>query len=139
MTAPANGATVSGTIMLSANASDNVAVASVQFRVDGANLGSALTAAPYTYQLNTATLSNGSHMLSAVATDTSNNSATSTAVTVTVTNSNPPDTTPPTVSITSPIPGATIFGNAVSGSAVALVANASDNVAVASVQFQIDG
>ncbi|MGH8304028.1 MAG: Ig-like domain-containing protein [Steroidobacteraceae bacterium] len=125
--------------MLSANASDNVAVASVQFRVDGANLGSALTAAPYTYQLNTATLSNGSHMLSAVATDTSNNSATSTAVTVTVTNSTPPDTTPPTVSITSPIPGATIFGNAVSGSAVALVANASDNVAVASVQFQIDG
>ena len=33
--APANGATVSGTVALSATASDNVGVAGVQFRVDG--------------------------------------------------------------------------------------------------------
>src|SRR6266566_2237527 len=35
-----NGVTVSGTITVTANASDNVGVASVQFLLDGANLGS---------------------------------------------------------------------------------------------------
>ena len=47
ITAPANGATVSGSVTVSANASDNVAVAGVQFKVDGANVGSEDTAAPY--------------------------------------------------------------------------------------------
>ncbi len=85
--APANGATLSGTVVVTASATDNVAVASVQFRVDGTNVGSALTATPYQYQLNTTTLSNGTHTLTAVATDTSSNSATSAGVTFTVTNS----------------------------------------------------
>ena len=35
LTGPAEGATVSGTVTLSANASDNVGVAGVQFKVDG--------------------------------------------------------------------------------------------------------
>ena len=133
MTAPVSGATVSGTVSVTANASDNVAVASVQFRVDGSNVGSAVTAAPYSYSLNsTATLSNASHTLTAVATDTSNNTTTSAGVTVTVSNTTP-DTTPPTVSITAPASGATVSGT------VSVMANASDNVGVASVQFQLDG
>ena len=132
ITAPASGATVSGTVSVTANASDNVAVASVQFRVDGSNVGSAVTAAPYNYSLNTATLSNASHTLTAVATDTSNNTVTSAGVTVTV-NNTVPDTTPPTVSITAPASGATVSGT------VSATANASDNVGVASVQFQLDG
>ena len=132
ITAPASGATVSGTVSVTANASDNVAVASVQFRVDGSNVGSAVTAAPYSYSLNTATLSNASHTLTAVATDTSNNTTTSAGVTVTVNNTTP-DTTPPTVSITAPASGATVSGT------VSVTANASDNVGVASVQFQLDG
>src|SRR2546425_3634164 len=36
---PASGATVSASITVSANASDNVGVAGVQFKLDGANLG----------------------------------------------------------------------------------------------------
>ena len=40
MTAPAGGATVAGTTTVTASASDNVAVAGVQFKLDGANLGS---------------------------------------------------------------------------------------------------
>ena len=39
MTAPAAGATVSGTVALSANASDNVGVVGVQFLVNGAATG----------------------------------------------------------------------------------------------------
>ena len=39
MTAPANGATVTGSVTVSANASDNVGVAGVQFLLDGAPLG----------------------------------------------------------------------------------------------------
>jgi len=47
VTAPSNGATVSGTVSVTANASDNVAVASVQFQLDGANVGALDTTAPY--------------------------------------------------------------------------------------------
>src|SRR5262249_34748111 len=39
ITAPAAGASVSGSITLSANATDNVGVAGVQFEIDGARLG----------------------------------------------------------------------------------------------------
>src|SRR5437879_1292344 len=44
-----------------------------------------------------------------------------------------PDTTPPTVSITSPASGATVSGT------ITVTANASDNVAIADVQFFRDG
>jgi Big-like domain-containing protein/collagenase-like protein with putative collagen-binding domain len=138
ITSPANGASVSGTITVSANAADNVAVASVQFRVDGNNTGNPVTAAPYTFSLNTATLTNASHTLTAVAKDTSNNTATSAGVTVTVNNAAPPDTTPPTVSITAPPSAATAFGITVAGNTT-LTAIAADNVGVASVQFKVDG
>jgi len=134
ITSPAAGATVSGTaVIISATASDNVAVASVQFKIDGVNGGSPVTTAPYTYTLNTNTLSNGNHILTAVVIDTSGNSTTSAVVTVSVNNTTQ-DSTLPTVSITSPAAGATV-----SGSAVIVSASATDNVAVASVQFQLDG
>ncbi len=71
---------MSGTVTLMANASDNVAVAQVQFKLDGANLGAAVTAAPYTMSWDTTPSTNANHTLTAVATDTSNNSATSTSV-----------------------------------------------------------
>src|SRR5262249_35084731 len=41
--APSTGATVSGVINITANATDNVAVAGVQFLLDGANLGAEVT------------------------------------------------------------------------------------------------
>src|ERR1700730_3044429 len=47
LTAPAANATVSGATMVSATASDNVSVAGVQFRLDGAPLGAEDVAAPY--------------------------------------------------------------------------------------------
>jgi Big-like domain-containing protein len=95
ITAPSSGATVSGAITLTATASDNVRVASVQFKLDGANLGAKDTAAPYAVSWNTTTATSGPHTLVAVALDTSGNSTTSAAVTVTVAQS---DTTPPVIS-----------------------------------------
>src|SRR5713101_127617 len=59
ITAPVNDATVAGTITVSADASDNVGVAGVQFELDGANLGSAAASAPYRVSWNTATSANG--------------------------------------------------------------------------------
>ncbi len=48
ISAPAAGATVSGAaVAVSATASDNAGVASVQFQLDGVNLGAAVTSAPY--------------------------------------------------------------------------------------------
>ncbi len=130
MTAPANASTVSGTASVSANASDNVGVTSVQFKIDNNPLGSPLTAAPYTANWDTTTLANGSHTVSAVASDAAGNLATA-SVSVTVSNV-AADTAPPTVSLTAPANASTVSGT------VGLSANASDNVSVTSVQFKID-
>src|SRR5256885_1848213 len=80
MTAPAAGATVGGTVTVSASATDNVGVVGVQFKLDGANLGAEVTAAPYTVPWDTTTASNAAHTLTAVARDAAGNAATSAAV-----------------------------------------------------------
>jgi hypothetical protein len=129
ITAPAAAATVAGTVAVSANASDNVGVVGVQFKLDGANLGAEDTTSPYSVSWNTTAAANGSHALTAVARDATGNVTTAATVTVTVSN----DTTPPSVSITAPAGASTVSGT------VAVSASASDNVAVAGVQFKLDG
>src|SRR5204863_7925160 len=59
VTAPTSGSTVSGTITVSATASDNVGVAGVQFLLDGANLGAEDTSAPYSVSCDTSAVGNG--------------------------------------------------------------------------------
>src|SRR5262249_15083301 len=130
--APANGATVSATVAVTASAADNVGVAGVQFRLDGATLGAEDTTPPSSVPWNTAAVANGTHTLSATARDAAGNSS-SASVTVTVNNAPPPDTTPPSVNLTAPANGATVSGT------VAVTASASDNVGVAGVQFRLDG
>jgi peptidoglycan hydrolase-like protein with peptidoglycan-binding domain len=89
LTVPSNGATVGGSsVTLTAAASDNVAVAKVQFKVDGSNIGSAITSSPYTTTWNSTGVSDGPHSLYAVAEDTSGNYATS-SISVTVRNGPP--------------------------------------------------
>ena len=88
ITNPTAGETVSGKISVAANASDNVAVASVQFLLDGNPLGAPVTTPPYAVTWDTTTVSNSAHTLSAIATDTSGNTATAANVPVTV--QNPP-------------------------------------------------
>ena len=82
LTSPTAGASLSGTVTVSANATDNVGVASVQFQLDGTNLGSALTSTPYSISWDTSTASAGTHVLTAIATDTAGLSATSASVSV---------------------------------------------------------
>ena len=101
ITALANGATVSGTISVSADASDNVGVAGVQFLLDGAALGAEDTAAPYSVALDTTKVANGSHTLAATARDAAGNRATSLAVTVTVSNAVRFEETDSSVTLTS--------------------------------------
>jgi fibronectin type 3 domain-containing protein len=96
MTSPTSGSTVSGTsVTVSANASDNVGVGSVQFRLDGANLGTQDTSAPYSITWNTTTTISGNHTLSAIAKDAAGNSTTSSNVSVAVSNTSPPPVSPP--------------------------------------------
>ncbi len=93
ITAPANGATVSGTTTVTASASDNVGVTKVEFYLDNV-LQSTSLAAPYSWSWNTTTAANGSHSLASKAYDAAGNVGTSSTVSVTV--SNVADTTPPT-------------------------------------------
>ena len=86
LTAPVAGATVGGTVTVSATATDNIGVAGVQFKLDGNNLGAEATAAPYSVSWNTTGAVNGSHTLTAVARDAANNATTSAGVSVTVSN-----------------------------------------------------
>ncbi len=97
MTAPGNGATVAGTVGVSANAADNGGVAGVQFTLDGTNLGAAATGVGPSYNVSwdTTTATNGPHMLAAVAKNSAGNTTTSSSVSVTVNNA------PPTISAVS--------------------------------------
>ena len=83
--APSASSTVSGTILISANASDDRAVAGVRFTVDGNPIGVEVPNLPYSTVIDTTTLGNGTHNISATARDAANNTQTKT-VTVTVIN-----------------------------------------------------
>jgi glucose/arabinose dehydrogenase/PKD repeat protein len=91
LTAPAANSTVSGTVAVTANASDDSAVAGVQFKLDGQNLGLEDTTAPYGLSWDTAPVANGPHTLTATARDASQNLATSSPVAVAVANQPPPN------------------------------------------------
>ncbi|HEY7090888.1 MAG TPA: N,N-dimethylformamidase beta subunit family domain-containing protein, partial [Tepidisphaeraceae bacterium] len=131
LTAPPAGASVSGTTPITATASDNLYVVGVQFLLDGQPLGKAVTTAPYTLAWDTRNVSNGSHVLAALAWDAAGNSTATAGRTLTV--NNPADTAPPVVQVTTPLNGFAASGN------VVLNAVANDNIGIATVQFQLDG
>src|SRR5436853_6489021 len=98
ITSPAPGSPVSGTIPVNASVSiiGSLTVSRVEFYRDGNLIGSD-SAAPYSVSWNTTSTNNGSHTLTAVATDILGVRWNSDPVTVTVSNGPPPDTTPPSV------------------------------------------
>jgi glucose/arabinose dehydrogenase len=134
LTAPAdNSSGTTGTpITLSAGAADSDGtIAAVQF-FDGATaIGSADAAPPYSVSWTPS--SAGVHTLTARATDNGGAVTTSAPVSVSITDS-ATDTQPPVVAIAAPA----ALADGLTG-IVALEANATDNVAVASVEFQVDG
>ena len=71
------------------------------------SFSSEITTAPYSLSLNTTTLTEGVHTISATARDAVGNTANATSVSITVSNIIP-DTIAPTISLTSPTSGATV-------------------------------
>ena len=87
VTVPSSNATVAGSaVTLTATASATGGM-SVQFKVDGANVGSAGTASPYSISWDSTSVTNGTHTIAAVVTSTSGNYASATS-TITVTTNN---------------------------------------------------
>ena len=84
-TATASESGTTGTITLSATASDNVGVTKVEFYIDGALVGTDTTS-PYSVSYNSANLTNGTHSLVAKAYDAAGNIGSSTAVSFTTSN-----------------------------------------------------
>jgi len=119
------GGSVAGTITLQANAADNDHVASVQFKIDGNNIGAPVTAAPFQIAYNTGNSVNGAHTFSAVVTDRIGNNATA-SVGVTVANA-------PGVNFYSPGNGATVTDT------ITLTAAITNYGTSVTVQFFIDG
>jgi hypothetical protein len=131
ITAPAASSFVTGSsVSVTSNASDNVGVSGVQFKLDGTNLGAEDLTSPYSITWDTSGATNGAHILTAVARDAAGNTTTSSSVSVTV------DNAAPTVSITSPTAGAIVNGT------VAINATSADNTGgsgINKVEFYVDG
>ena len=130
ITAPVGGANVNGQTAITASATDDVGISKVEFYIDNI-LRATDTSAAYSATFDMSTLSLGAHTIYAKAYDTANNQTNSTLTSVNVTP--PPDTTKPTVSVTSPTASVVLSGTA------SLSANAADNVAVTKVEFYVDG
>jgi ELWxxDGT repeat protein len=128
ITSPSNGAVLSGTASVNADASYDVSINRVEFYVDNTLLGTD-SAAPFFWSFNTAAYSDGPHVLKVIAYDGASHSSLS-VVNVTMSNN---DTVLPTVSVTAPVGGTTLSG------LVPFVATAQDNLVVTSVKFYIDG
>src|SRR5256886_1195121 len=134
ITSPAPGSSVSGTTPVNASVSivGSLTVSQVQFFRDGNFIGSD-SSAPYSVSWNTTSTNNGSHTLTAVATDILGVRWNSDPVTVTVSNGPPPDTTPPSVPTG-------LRATAVSSSRINLSwAASSDNVGVSGYRVYRNG
>lgn len=134
ITNPVAGSTISAAVQLRASASDNVAVDKVLWYIDNVVQGTSFTAPDYPFWIDTTKLANGSHIIKAIAQDKTGNRSTPNEITVSIQNGGvpPPDTTPPTVSITSPTNGSVVTGT------ITVSANATDNVGVVRVEFYRD-
>lgn len=105
LTAPANGATVSGSsVTLSADADDETAMSGVTFYVNSVAVGSEDTSAPYSITWDSTTVASGEVDLVAIARDSAGNTATSSVRTIIVDN----DPAPSTPSVTASSTGATL-------------------------------
>ncbi len=122
---PTANASVSGVVPVSVSASDNVGVARVELRVNGSLLATD-TAPPYAFSWDSTKVANGMATLQARAYDAAGNAASSTSVAVNVANSSvaTTDTTPPSVSLTSPTASTTVNKKGT----LSIASTASDNM-----------
>jgi hypothetical protein len=122
LSAPAQNALVGGTVQVSATASDNLEVARVEFYAGETLLGTDTTA-PYAVSWDTTAWANGGVTLTTRAYDTAGNVTQSAGRAVSV------DNAAPTVAITSPANGGSVFLSAT------IQASAGDNTGVTQVVF----
>jgi methionine-rich copper-binding protein CopC len=124
ITYPPGGYLTAGKVVFNSVASDPFGIASVQYQLNGVNIGSALTAAPYRMLWDSSSVGSGTYTLVAIATDPSGLQTTSSAVTITV------DHTPPTVTSVSPAAGSSGVSTASS-----LTATFSESVQTGSISL----
>ena len=138
---PTTGASITGTVTVAGSASDNTGVSQVQVSVDGGSYQAATGTSQWSRALDTSAYADGSHVITARATDAAGN-ATAATVQVQVSNvpaprppppSPPSDSTAPSVTIGYPSDGMTVSGT------IAVSGQASDNAALAKVEVSVDG
>lgn len=127
ITSPADGDTLSGEIVITADATDAGGIANVTFSLDGNTYVD--NTAPYSWS---ATSTAGEKTIVATATDTAGNAGTA-SITITVQDAGVPDNTPPTLTLTNPTDGEVLSGE------FTISADATDAGGVASVTFSIAG
>ena len=128
LTAPAEDATVSGRVTVTATASDARGVAGVEFRANGRPLGTATSSSgTFALPVDTDAMPAGEYVLDAIATDTSGRTAPSAPRRVVIRSRG--EDAPPTVTLTRPATGAHLRGTRT------LAADVADDRGVASVRF----
>jgi len=130
ISSPTNKSTISGSINVSVQATDNVGVTRLELYLDS-QLVAQSTGASAIFPLNTLSYANGSHTLQVRAYDAAGNVGTS-SISVTIKNS-VADTVAPTTAITLPV----------NGSKVSLLqkitASCADNIGVTKLEVYLDG
>ena len=128
LTGPAEDATVSGRVAVTANASDSRGVAEVDFRANGRSLGKATSSTDaFALSVDTEQMPAGEYVLDAIATDTSGRTTLSAARRIVVRSRG--EDAPPSVDIVRPADGARLSGRPT------IAATAADDRGVASVRF----
>jgi hypothetical protein len=130
ITEPVDQSTVSGNVIIRADASDDNGVTQVEFFVDSISIGvGSNNSGEWTISWDSSGVSDGVHTIKATATDTMNQTANNS---ITVTTDNVIEDDPPTVTITEPVDQSTVSGN------VIIRADASDDNGVTQVEFFVD-
>ncbi len=120
ITSPVNGATVSGSITITGSASDDRRVAAVRVQIDSRFPSRADGTTSWSYALDTTSLTDGAHQITAIARDGVGNSS-SVTISVTIDNgstSSAPPPPPPTTTTTGPRWGLSVNNSAVDPSTI---------------------
>jgi hypothetical protein len=129
---PPEGSTICGSVTISATASSPAGILNVAFAfsLDGGvtwvPIGTDTSGPPFSVMFDTTTVPDGPILIRAVATDNLGRTATDINAYVV-------DNTPPVVAITSPANGAVVSGT------ITVTGTATDNIALAFVQWLVDG
>jgi thermitase len=126
------GGSVSGTVSVTLDATDDTALTHVELFVNGSQIGTDSTA-PFSISWDSSGYDNGAVELRAYAYDAANNRGISQAVSVTVDNQVVEDTSPPAVFILSPSETTTVSGT------VNIQMSAEDNIGIALIKCYVDG